>query len=230
MTHTTMHVVFPIFDRMTHLDFTGPHQVFSGVPDARVTVASAGGRDVEAQGLVFSRLADLSKIERCDVICVPGGAGVADAMGDEAFMREIGRLAAGAKYVTSVCTGSFILAAAGVLRGKRVATHWAARELMAPLGATVENDRVVRDGNVITGGGVTAGIDFAFAAVAEIFGRAVAKALQLRLEYAPAPPFGTGRPEIAPAEMVTSVRGALGPILTALRASVDDAARKLQAA
>src|SRR5688572_11145458 len=101
MTHTTTHIVFPIFDQMTALDFTGPYQVFSGVPGARITVASVGGRYIEAQGLVFSRLADLSKVESCDVLCVPGGSGTSAAMEDEAFMREIRRLASGAKYHTS---------------------------------------------------------------------------------------------------------------------------------
>jgi cyclohexyl-isocyanide hydratase len=230
MPHTTTHIVFAIFDRMTHLDFTGPHQVFSNVPGATITVASVGGRNVEAQGLVFSGLADLAKIERCDVLCVPGGSGTSAAMVDEDFMREIRRLAGGAKYLTSVCTGSFILAAAGLLRGKRVATHWAARELMAPLGAIVEPARVVRDGNIITGGGVTAGIDFALVAIAEIFGRELAEAIQLRLEYAPAPPFRSGRPEDASPERVAKVSGELEAVLTLLRAAVDQTALRLQAA
>ena len=226
MPHTATHIVFPIFDRMTHLDFTGPHQVFSCVPNARVTVASMGGRDIESYGLVFSALADLSKVESCDVLCVPGGSGTSTAMIDEAFMREIRRLAGGAMYVTSVCTGSFILAAAGLLHGKRAATHWATRELLAPLGAIADEGRVVRDGNVITGGGVTAGIDFAFAAVAEIFGRPTAEAIQLRLEYAPAPPFAVGRPDDAPPELVAQVRGSLNPNLVNLRGAVDEAVRR----
>jgi cyclohexyl-isocyanide hydratase len=228
MTHTTTHIVFPIFDQMTALDFTGPYQVFSGVPGARITVASVGGRDIEAQGLVFSGLADLSKVESCDVLCVPGGSGTSAAMEDEAFMREIRRLASGAKYHTSVCTGSFILAAAGLLRGKRAATHWARRELLAPLGAIVEEGRVVRDGNVITGGGVTAGIDFALVVVAEIFGRDAAEAVQLRYEYAPAPPFRSGRPDDAAPKLVKQVREALRPSEITLRAAVDHAVPRLQ--
>jgi cyclohexyl-isocyanide hydratase len=230
MTHTTTHVVFPIFDRMSHLDFTGPHHVFSCVPDARITVASKGGRDIEAQGFVFSGLADLSKVEGCDVLCVSGGFGASAAMIDEAFMRDIRRLAGGAKYLTSVCTGSFILAAAGLLRGKRAATYWANRELLAQLGAIVEDDRVVRDGNIITGGGVTAGIDFALVAIAEIFGRDVAEAVELRVEYAPAPPFGVGRPEKAPPKLVTKLRDDLSPSLAAYRTAVDQVVRTLKAA
>jgi transcriptional regulator GlxA family with amidase domain len=230
MTHTATHIVFPIFDDMTPLDFTGPYQVFSGVPDARITVASAGGHDVKAQGLVFSRLADLSKVESCDVLCVPGGSGTSAAMTDDAFMREIRRLASRAKYLTSVCTGSFILGAAGLLRGKRAATHWARRELLASLGAIVDEGRVVRDGNVITGGGVTAGIDFALVAVAEIFGQETAEGVQLRYEYAPAPPFQSGRPDEAAPELVGKVREALRASEVRLRAAVDQAVQRHRAA
>lgn len=230
MPPTTTHIVFPIFDRMSHLDFTGPHHVFSAVPDARITVASKGGRDVGADGFVFSGLTDLSKVENCDVLCVPGGFGASIAMVDDTFMRDIRRLADGAKYVTSVCTGSFILAAAGLLRGKRAATYWANRELLARLGVIVENERVVRDGNTITGGGVTAGIDFALVAIAEIFGRDVAEAVELRVEYAPAPPFGVGRPEIAPPELESKVRDDLGASLAAWRTAVDQVVNTLKAA
>ncbi len=222
------HIVFPIFDRVTHLDFTGPHQVFSYVPDASITVASMGGRDIAVPGMVFGGLADLSKVESCDVLCVPGGAGTSAAMADEAFMREVQRLAGGARYLTSVCTGSLILGAAGLLRGKRATSHWAALEHLKPMGAIPDEGRVVRDGKLITGGGVTAGIDFALVAVAEIFGRAVAESIELRMEYAPAPPFGVGRPDIAPAELVTRARESLKPIVDANRAAVDKAVRRLR--
>jgi cyclohexyl-isocyanide hydratase len=228
MTHTTKHIVFPIFDRVTHLDFTGPHEVFSYVSDAYITVASLGARDIEARGMVFGGLAGLSKVESCDVLCLPGGAGVDAAMVDETFMREIRRLASGAKYLTSVCTGSLILGAAGLLRGKRATTHWAALDLLAPLGAVPNNGRVVRDGNIITGGGVTAGIDFALVVVAEIFGRAVAESVELRMEYAPAPPYGVGRPDIAPANLLTRVRDSMSTIVDGHRAAGEEAAHRLQ--
>jgi len=230
MSHTPTHIVFPLFDGVTQLDFTAPHQVFSRVPGARVTAASLGGRDITADGLVFSGLADLTKVDACDVLCVPGGSGTNAAMVDEAFMREIRRLAGTAKYQTSVCTGSFILAAAGLLRGKRAASHWTSRDLLKPFGAIIDDGRVARDGNIITGGGVTAGLDFALVAVAEIFGRATAEAVQLRLEYAPAPPFEAGSPESAPAEVTARVRSALNPDLTGRRAAVGQAIRRLQAA
>ncbi|MCR5877066.1 DJ-1/PfpI family protein [Phenylobacterium sp. J367] len=206
------HVVFPLYPGVTHLDFTGPHQVLSRLPGAQVHVASMGGQDIEAEGLVFTRLEDLTQVGRCDLICVPGGFGTTDAMLDEAFVAEIRRLASGAKYVTSVCTGSLLLAAAGLLQGRRAATHWAWRELLHPFGVTVDEGRVVRCGNVFTGGGVTAGIDLAFTIVAEIAGQEFAQALQLGLEYAPEPPFQSGRPEIAPEAVLDSVLERLGPL------------------
>ncbi len=223
-----IHVVFPLFDGMTALDFVAPYQVFSAVPTAKVTAASLGGHDVKSDGLVFADLADLSKTETCDVICVPGGFGTAKAMLDEAFMHEIRRLAGGARYHTSVCTGSLILGAAGLLRGKRANTYWASRDTLKLFGAIIEESRVVRDGNVITGGGVTAGMDFALLAVAEIFGRATAETVQLRLEYAPAPPFETVHPDHAPAELTARLRSDMNAGLTADRVAAEEAARRLQ--
>jgi cyclohexyl-isocyanide hydratase len=228
MADKSVHVVFPIFDGMAALDFVAPHAAFSVAPGARITVASLGGRDVDANGLVFSRLADLSKVEDCDVLCVPGGFGTAKAMVDEAFMREIRRLASVAKYQTSVCTGALILGAAGLLRGKRAATYWASRDTLQLFGAIVEKGRVVRDGNVITGGGVTAGMDFALAAIAEIFGQAAAEDAQQLLEYAPAPPFETVHPDDAPAETTERLREFMHDGLTADRVAAEQAARRLQ--
>jgi transcriptional regulator GlxA family with amidase domain len=227
MTDASTHIVFAIFDKMTHLDFTGPHQVFSYVPEARITVASPGGRDVEARGMVFGGLADLGQVESCDVLCLPGGAGVSAVMVDEAFMQEIRRLAGGARYLTSVCTGSLILGAAGLLRGKRATTHWSSLDVLELLKAIPDEARVVRDGNVITGGGVTAGIDFGLIAVAEIFGRAVAEAIELRMEYAPSPPFGVGRPDLASAELVTQAREVLQPAVSTSHAAAKEAAQRL---
>jgi cyclohexyl-isocyanide hydratase len=222
------HIVFPLYDGVTQLDFTGPHQVFSRIPGTRVTVASLGGHGIEADGLVFSDLADLAEVESCDVLCVPGGYGTTAAMVNEAFMREIRRLGDGARYVTSVCTGSLILAAAGFLRGKRAGCHWAWRDMLSPFGAIVDESRVVRDGNVITGGGVTAGIDFALVVAAEIADRATAEAVQLALEYAPAPPFNAGRPENAPPDVLAQARSRTEAALPARRAAVDEAVRRLQ--
>jgi transcriptional regulator GlxA family with amidase domain len=194
-----------------------------------VVVASLGGRDVDAEGLTFTGLASLAAVEHCDVLCVPGGLGATDAMLDEAFMREIRRLGRGATYLTSVCTGSLILGAAGFLKGKRAACHWAWRSLLAPLGAVVDDSRVARDGNVITGGGVTAGIDFAFVMLAELAGETYAQAVQLGLEYAPSPPFQAGRPELAPPEVVAQVKALMEPMAAARYAAAEEAGRRLEA-
>jgi len=223
-------IVIPLYPDVTHLDFTGPHQVLSRAPGAEVVVASMGGVDVVCEGLVFTGLADLAKIDRCDVICIPGGFGATDAMLDEAFMREIRRLGAGAKYLTSVCTGSLILAAAGFLEGKRAACHWAWRDLLEPFGAIVDERRVARDGNIITGGGVTAGIDFAFVMLAELAGEDYAKAIQLSLEYAPDPPFQAGRPELAPPEILAMVKARLAAMMDDRANAAVEAAGRLQPA
>ena len=121
-------------------------------------------------------------------------------------MAQVKRLGEGAKYVTSVCTGSLILGAAGLLKGKRAGCHWAYRELLSAFGAIPDDARVVRDGNIFTGGGVTAGIDIALTIVADIAGPDVAKMIQLAIEYAPAPPFNSGRPETAEEKTVTAVK------------------------
>jgi len=190
--------VFAIYPNLTHLDFTGPHQVLCRIPGARTLIASREGGEIEAEGgLVIGRTAKLSEIERCDLICVPGGVTATEVALDEAFVGEVRRLALGARYITSVCTGSLILGAAGLLNGKRAACHWAWRGMLTEFGATPDPARVVRDGNIFTGGGVTAGIDFAFTMLAEIAGEPFAKAVTLGLEYAPAPPYGCGRPELA---------------------------------
>ena len=224
-----LEIVIVLYPGVTHLDFTGPHQVLSRTPDARVTVASLGGRDIEGDGLTFARLADLAAVERCDVLLVPGGLGATEAALDEAFMAEIRRLGSGARYLTSVCTGSLILGAAGFLKGRRAACHWAFRGLLAPFGAIVDEGRVVRDGNIITGGGVTAGIDFAFTLLAELSGDLAAQAVQLGLEYAPDPPFNSGRPELAPPEVLAAYHDRMAPLQPLRRAQVEEAARRLEA-
>ena len=198
-------LVFALYPGVTHLDFTGPHQVFTRLPGATVIAASAAGGAIEADGLTFANLGRLADIDACDVICVPGGMGTANAMRDPEFMTQLNRLAAGARYVTSVCTGSLILGAAGLLKGRRAACHWASRDLLSAFGAIPDAGRVVRDGNILTGGGVTAGIDFALTLAAEIAGAATAQAIQLTLEYAPQPPFDAGRPETAPPEILARV-------------------------
>ena len=201
----TISVVVPVYDGVTQLDFTGPHQFLSRTPDVQVRVASLNGRPVTADRLTFSNLEDLGAIAACDVLLVPGGGGCLNAIENDRFLEEIARLGATARYLTSVCTGSLILGAAGFLRGRRAACHWAWRELLPLFGAIVDEGRVVRDGNILSGGGVTAGIDFVLALIAELRGPRVAEMVQLGLEYAPQPPFDSGRPDTAPAEVLEAV-------------------------
>jgi cyclohexyl-isocyanide hydratase len=223
--------VFALFPGVTQLDFTGPHEVFSALPGATVILASREGGTIEATGgITFAGLRRLADIPECDLICVPGGRGATDyAIGDEAFLRELRRLAHTARYVTSVCTGALVLGAAGLLRGKRAATHWAWRDLLAPFGAISDPARVVRDGNVITGGGVTAGIDFALSVVADLAGAETAQAIQLQIEYAPAPPFAAGSPETASVSVLARVRQRNAPFAQRRREAVEAAARRLAA-
>ena len=222
--------VFAIYDNMTHLDFTGPHQVLCRLPGATTLVASRDGGDVTAEGnLVFGHTRKLSEIDRCDLLCVPGGVTATEVALDASFVDEIQRLGRQAKYVTSVCTGSLILGAAGLLRGKRAACHWAWRDLLTEFDATPDDARVVRAGNTFTGGGVTAGIDFAFTMVAEIAGEAVAKSLTLGYEYAPAPPFPCGRPELADPATLAFVSGNMQQAMDLRRAEARKAGDRMRA-
>ena len=216
---TPMTIVFALYEQMTQLDFTGPHQVLSGLKAAQLLRASAkGGIIISDDGLAIVSTR-LDEIEHCDIICVPGGPGTATAMRDTMFLAQVKRLAMNASYVTSVCTGSLILGAAGLLRGRRVACHWAFRDQLAVFGAEPDPGRVVWDGNLVTGGGVTAGIDFALCLVAHLAGNAVAQAFQLSLEYAPNPPFNVGRPESAPPSILAEVEGHFKAMLAETRAS-----------
>ena len=221
-------IVFALFPGVTQLDFTGPHQVFSSLSGASVILASREGGAIETGGMTFAGLRRLAEIPECDVLCVPGGRGVTDhAILDAAFLGELRRLAATAKFVTSVCTGSLALGAAGLLRGRRAACHWAWRDLLTPFGAIPDPGRVVRDGHVITGGGVTAGIDFALSVVAELTDPETAQAIQLQIEYAPAPPFDAGLPESAPPAILARVRERIASMAARRRDAVAAAAARL---
>jgi len=220
-------IVFALYPGVTQLDFTGPHQVFSRLPNAQVECASLTGEAITTDNLTFSGLKRLADIEGCDVLCVPGGYGTTDAIQNAAFLEQIRRLAAVATYVTSVCTGSLILGAAGLLEGKRAACHWAWRDQLALFGAIPDPARVVRDGNVVSGGGVTAGIDFALTLAAEIAGPQVAQGIQLAIEYAPAPPFESGRPETAPPEVLERINAIFAKAMPERRAAAEKAAAAL---
>jgi transcriptional regulator GlxA family with amidase domain len=170
------------------------------------------------------RLAD---IERCALICVPGGFGTIEAMEDQELLTQLRRLAESARYVTSVCSGALVLGAAGLLKGKRATSHWAWRDALSAFGATPDSARVVRDGNLFTGGGVTAGIDFALTVLAEVAGDEFAQSVQLGIEYAPAPPFNSGRPELAPPHILASTQQRYDRVRSARDAAVQRAAARL---
>jgi len=201
------HIVFALFPGLTHLDFTGPHAFLSRIPGAQVHVASLEGGELEAEGgLVFGRTERLADIPACDLLCVPGGVDATAAALVAPYVAEVRRLGLSARYVTSVCTGSLVLGAAGLLKGKRATTHWASHDFLAALGAIPVQARVVRDGNLLTGGGVTAGIDFALTLAAELMSPEAAQAIQLQIEYSPSPPFRSGTPQEAPAAVLDAAK------------------------
>lgn len=202
---------FLLFPRLTQLDLTGPWEVLSRGPDARCRLMWTDTEPVTADsGLTITPTATLADTDRLDVLVVPGGgAGVRALLKNEAVLGHVRRLGQGARYVTSVCTGSLILGAAGLLDGYRATTHWSSVAELEPYGAIPTAGRVVRDRNRFTGGGVTAGIDFGLTLAAELWGDLAAQAIQLGLEYAPAPPFDAGTPETAPPEVLDFVRGVL---------------------
>ncbi len=221
-------IVEAIYPGMTQLDFTGPHTIFSRLPNTLAIVASEPGGMIESEGgLTFAGTARLAEIARCDLLFVPGGMAATDVINDLAFMKEFKRLAEGARYLTSVCTGSLVLGAAGLLNGRRAACHWAWRHMLPLFGAEPDASRVARDGNIITGGGVTAGIDFALVMAAELAGETFAQALQLNLVYAPAPPFDAGRPETAPPDVLALVESRMAKLLPQRWAGAEAAAARL---
>ena len=188
---------FLVFPNITQLDMTGPHEVFARLPGSEIHLVWKSLEPIAAQGGL--RLVPTTTLDACpqlDLVCVPGGPGMNPLLNDADVLASLRRQADGARYVTAVCKGALVLGAAGLLNGKRT-THWTAHHLLAPLGAIPVDERTVIDGNAITGGGVTAGIDFALRVVAEVAGEDVAKAIQLGIEYDPHPPFDAGSPKSA---------------------------------
>ena len=214
-------VGFVIFPDLTQLDFTGPLQVLARLPGAKICIAAKSAAPVPSDcSLSLLPTHSFADAPRFDLICIPGGwSGVAAAVRDRETVAFVRRQAEQATYVTSVCTGAFLLGAAGLLRGKHATTHWAYTDLLPRVWATHRKARVVRDGNLITAGGVTAGIDFGLTVVAEIAGDTVAKGIQLGIEYDPAPPFDCGHPDRAP----DSIKTPLGPRYEKARAAVREA-------
>jgi cyclohexyl-isocyanide hydratase len=201
-----------VFPKVTQLDLTGPLQVFSSMSDVTVHLIWKGIEPVSTDTvLMLPPTITFADCPQLDVICVPGGAGVDDLVGDAEVLDFLRRQAPRAKYITSVCTGSLVLGAAGLLRGYRAATHWNAMEFLALFGATPIKTRVCVDRNRVTGGGVTAGIDFALTLVSLMIDQPTAEAIQLRLEYNPAPPFDAGSPDTAPPGVLSTMREKMAP-------------------
>lgn len=226
---------FVIFPGVTQLDFTGPYEVLSRLgtppaigqpsPLARVSthvVAKTAQPVASDRGLAFLPTATFRTCPPLDILCVPGGAGVIEALADAETVGFIGEAGRTAAYVTSVCTGAFLLGAAGLLDGRRATTHWAFVDLLPLVGAIPAPGRVVRDGDLFTAGGVTAGIDFALVIAAELAGPEVAQAIQLGIEYDPAPPFDAGHPDTAPAPARALMRERNAAARAAIRARLED--------
>jgi cyclohexyl-isocyanide hydratase len=228
MTDAPFSIGLLLFPRLTQLDLTGPYEVFSRMPGAKVHLVWKTTDPVRSDaGMAILPTASLADCPDLDLLCVPGGPGQIALMDDEEVLGFLRERAAAARFVTSVCTGALVLGAAGLLRGYRAATHWMSMDQLEAFGAVPVAERVVFDRNRITGGGVTAGIDFALAVVARIAGEAVARAIQLQLEYDPAPPFRSGSPATASPETIAAVRSRGEKMMQARREATARAAARL---
>jgi cyclohexyl-isocyanide hydratase len=217
-----------LYPNVTQLDATGPAQVLSRVPGAKLHMVWKTRDPVPTDaGFSIVPTTTFADCPQLDVICVPGGGGQVEVMVDAEALEFLRKQAATARYVTSVCTGSLILGAAGLLKGYKSACHWAWRDMLKDFGAIAVAERVVRDRNRISGGGVTAGIDFGLTVAAELAGDEVAKSIQLVLEYDPQPPFDSGSPEKAGVERVKRIRERLAPLLESRRKANAEAAARL---
>jgi len=217
-----------LFPGLTQLDLTGAYEVLARMPDTRVHLVASTLQPVRSEwGLTILPDTTFADAPPLDMLCVPGGWGVNNHFDDDELLDFLRSRAQHARYITSVCSGALLLGAAGLLRGYRATTHWMSLDLLPLLGAEPVRDRVVRDGNRITGGGVTAGIDFGLAVAAELFGPATAQRIQLAIEYAPAPPFESGAPDSAPDDIRRDLLRDSNPALQRRRALVEAAARRL---
>jgi cyclohexyl-isocyanide hydratase len=199
-----------IFAELTQLDMTGPYEVLARLPNTKVLLVAHTMAPVKTdRGMQIVPSVTFAECPQLDLVMVPGGPGQQHLMEDAVVIEFLQRQARGAKYVTSVCTGSLVLGAAGLLKGKRATSHWAAIDHLKLLGAIPVSEKVVIDGNVITGAGVTSGIDFALTVAAALEGEEVARSIQLQIEYDPAPPFNSGSPKTASPATVQAIRDRL---------------------
>ncbi|WP_339548248.1 isonitrile hydratase [Pseudomonas sp. RA_35y_Pfl2_P32] len=225
----TLQIGFLLFPQVQQLDLTGPYDVLASLPDVQVHLIWKDLAPVTSStGLVLQPTCRFADCPDLDVLCIPGGSGVGPLMEDAQTLAFIQAQAAKVRYLTSVCTGALVLGAAGLLKGKRATTHWAYHSLLGLLGAIPVQERVVRDGYLLTGGGITAGIDFALTLAAELYGDDVAQRVQLQLEYAPAPPFASGEPQTAPAAVLHQARQLAADSLAQRTLITQRAAARLQ--
>ncbi|MES2974414.1 MAG: DJ-1/PfpI family protein [Pseudomonadota bacterium] len=224
----TLHIGFLVFPKVTQLDLMGPAQVLSRVPGAKVHLAWKAMEPLMTDvGFSVNPTVTFADAPQFDVLCVPGGFGVVDQLNDEVTMAFLRAQGGAARYVTSVCNGSLLLGAAGLINGYKSACHWMWRHYLPQFGAEPVAARVVRDRNRLSGGGVTSGIDFAFTMAAELVGEEAARMIQLGIEYDPQPPFDCGSPEKAGAERVARARSAQEAALPAIEARIAEAAQRL---
>ena len=217
-----------IFPRLTQLDMTGPYEVLARLPNTKVHLVAHTMAPVKTdRGMEIVPTLTFADCPPLDVIMVPGGPGQQDLMEDQVALDFLRRQAKTAKFITSVCTGSLVLGAAGLLKGKRATCHWAAIEHLKPLGAIPVSERVVVDGNVVTGAGVASGIDFALKLAAILESEEVARQIQLQIEYDPAPPFNSGSPKTAAPELLAAVRARLATLNEQRREVAARVGRKL---
>lgn len=222
---TALHIGFLLFPHVTQLDLTGPAQILSRVPGAQVHLVWKTHDSVPTDvGFTINPTTTFADCPPLDVLCVPGGFGIERLFGDAETLAFLRRQGGQARYVTSVCNGSLVLGAAGLLDGYRSACHWMWLPFLARFGAVPVAGRIVRDRNRISGGGVTAGIDFGLALAAELAGEDVARTIQLALEYDPQPPFNAGSPEGAGPELVARYRAMVAPRLAQVEATLANTA------
>jgi len=204
-----MKIAILIFDKLTALDAVGPYEVLSRLPGTELVFVAkqAGAKRTDTGALALTADASIAELTDPDVLLIPGGEGNRPLLADETLLDWVRTADAGSTWTTSVCTGSLVLGAAGILEGRRATSHWAHLERLADYGAEPISERVVIDGKLVTAAGVSAGIDMALTLAAEIAGEQVAQAIQLGIEYDPNPPFDAGSPQKAPEELVDLIRG-----------------------
>lgn len=228
MSKSSLSIGMLLFPELTQLDLTGPYEVFARAPDASVHLIWKTRDPVKSdRGMGILPTCTFDTCPALDVICIPGGPGQINLMDDDVTLSFIRTKSENAKLVTSVCTGSLILGAAGLLRGYKATTHWASLDQLSLLGAEPVNERVVRDRNRITGAGVTSGLDFALNVIADIYGAEIAQSIQLHMEYDPEPPFTSGSPRVASEKILEQAKKQIAPFIEKRRLATEAAGREL---